>query len=431
MTSKEVTFVSSTKKIIGKILPSVWKQIETNVKNASKFISIKNYKKATAYYKKIIKSVPNFYPALNGLSYIYFSKGDFEKAISYAKKALSIDKENIYALAILAEVYSLFGIIKKAKEYLDEALKLIEAYSYDAFHMSKLIEAVAFYGDYRLGYRLYNIVGNMGKNDEKIALAAGISAINLGYTGEGKNLLKSVFSSLTFTISVFKILECAETLKINIPKIGHPLVNSLLLDMFERDPMENHKLLLRADGLKAEKLGVILRSDRQWVEKRLSVFYIVATKDPEYISFLKDILRCPKISQDLKDLIVLGLFAINAVNPPTELKYNSDKQEKVEDVLRRLISEYPKRNLPELEEIIFMLDSFQNFSDAIRTLEYFKQMSNIPLFLLLTVFHYILINDIKTAKKLFETMKNKSLLTEQEKRLHNLIVQSLDSKYRA
>ena len=426
MSSKEVTFVSSTKKVIGRVSVSTWKQIETNVKNASKFISIRNYKKAALYYKKILKSVPNFYPALNGLAYIYFSKGDFEKAIYYAEKALSIDKENIYALSILAEVYTLFGIIKKAKEYLDEALKLIEMYSYDVFHMSKLIEAVVFYGDYKLGYRLFNSVGSAGKNDEKIALAAGVSAINLGYTEKGKELLRTVFSSLSFTMSVFKILECAKKLNISIPPIGHPLANTLLLNLFEREPLGNYKLLLRADGLKAEKLGVILRSDRTWSEKRLSIFYLVATKDPEYISFLKEILRCPTLPSEVKDLVVLGLFSIDAINLSDELKYNEDKKEKVKVVIDRIVSKYPENDLPELEELIFMLDSFQNFSDTVRTLEYLKQINDAPLFSLLAVFHHILISDVNTARRLFEPIESKIFITEQERRLYYRITQVLN-----
>jgi len=425
MSSKEVTFVSSTKKVIGKVPVSVWKQIETNVKNASKFISIKNYKKAVSYYKKILKSVPNFYPALNGLAYIYFSKGDFEKAIYYAEKSLSIDKENIYALSILAEVYTLFGIIKKAKKYLDEALKLVEMYSYDLFHMSKLIEAVVFYGDYKLGYRLFNSVGAAGKDDEKIVLAAGISAINLGYIEEGKELLRTAFSYLSFTMSVFKILECAKKLNIDIPPIGHPLANTLLLNLFEKAPLENYKLLLRADGVKAEKLGVILRSDRSWSEKRLSIFYLVATKDPEYVSFLKEILRCPELPTEVKDLVCLGLFSIGAINLSDELTYNEDKKETVKEVIERIASRYPNSDLPELEELIFMLDSFQNFSDTVRTLEYFKQVSDAPLISLLAVFHYILINDKNTARRLFEPIKSEKLTTEQEKRLYHHISQML------
>ena len=83
------------------------------------------YDQAMGYYQQIIKVVPTFAPAYNGMALVnQAASGDEDKTIEYLKTAISYDPKLTQAYDNLGRIYSGREDVDNAQAYFEQALKL-------------------------------------------------------------------------------------------------------------------------------------------------------------------------------------------------------------------------------------------------------------------------------------------------------------------
>ncbi len=87
--------------------------------------SQQRYEEAMTIYQQIIKAVPNFAPAYNGMALAnQAALGDEDKTIEYLKTAVSYDPKMTQAYDNLGRIYYGRQDINQSQEYFEKALKL-------------------------------------------------------------------------------------------------------------------------------------------------------------------------------------------------------------------------------------------------------------------------------------------------------------------
>jgi tetratricopeptide (TPR) repeat protein len=85
----------------------------------------RQYDQAMELYQKIIKVVPTFAPAYNGMALVnQAASGDEDKTIEYLKTAISYDPKMTQAYDNLGRIYYGREDVDHAQEYFEKALKL-------------------------------------------------------------------------------------------------------------------------------------------------------------------------------------------------------------------------------------------------------------------------------------------------------------------
>jgi len=102
------------------------------------------YRQGRQVAEKLLRSFPDFVPALNNLSQIQSIEGDFEPAVQTILRALQVDPDNIHALSNLARLYFLGGRPDEAHK-LAQRLKSSQAFAADRW--TKIAEALTFLED--------------------------------------------------------------------------------------------------------------------------------------------------------------------------------------------------------------------------------------------------------------------------------------------
>ena len=102
------------------------------------------YRQARQAAEKLLRSFPDFVPALNNLALIFAVEGEFEPAMRTSLHVLAIAPENIHALSNLARLHFLGGRLAEAGQYAGR-LKSSQADAADRW--TKIAEALSFLED--------------------------------------------------------------------------------------------------------------------------------------------------------------------------------------------------------------------------------------------------------------------------------------------
>ncbi len=103
-----------------------------------------SFKQARSLAKKLLKKHPDFMPALNNLSLIYWLEDSPDQAIAAAQQVLKHDEQNVHALANLTRFLFLHGD-HLAAESCAAQLKGLTNVGEEGWH--KQVEALAYLGD--------------------------------------------------------------------------------------------------------------------------------------------------------------------------------------------------------------------------------------------------------------------------------------------
>ncbi len=103
------------------------------------------YARAKTLVEKMQREKPEFVPALNNLSQVYWLEGDLPRAIETCQRVLAIKPDNIHALANLVRYLYLAGRSKEEAAPFIERLKTSQAPAADRW--LKIAEALVFIGD--------------------------------------------------------------------------------------------------------------------------------------------------------------------------------------------------------------------------------------------------------------------------------------------
>ncbi len=102
--------------------------------------------------EKLLKSYPDFVPAINNLSQIYAQQGDTRRAIELCRRVLAIEPDNVHALSNLTRMSFVSGQPEEAAA-MAERLKASQAPAIDFW--TKKAEAFSILGDDRAVLDLY------------------------------------------------------------------------------------------------------------------------------------------------------------------------------------------------------------------------------------------------------------------------------------
>jgi tetratricopeptide (TPR) repeat protein len=102
------------------------------------------YRQGRRVAEKLLRSFPDFIPALNNLAQIFAVEGEFDQAIRTSLRVLEIEPENIHALSNLSRLYFLGGRPEEAAQYA-QRLKRSQADATERW--TKIAEALTFLED--------------------------------------------------------------------------------------------------------------------------------------------------------------------------------------------------------------------------------------------------------------------------------------------
>ncbi len=102
------------------------------------------YQRGKTLAKELLKVKPDFAPARNNLSQIYWLEGDTEKAIETCKEVLALEPDNIHALSNIIRLLFLAGRKEESSVYI---ARLKESRAEAADRWKKIAEVLSFIGD--------------------------------------------------------------------------------------------------------------------------------------------------------------------------------------------------------------------------------------------------------------------------------------------
>lgn len=97
---------------------------EQRIKQAAQKEEVGDYEGAQAIYEDILKTEPQYEPALFGLAQVQHWQGHYDKSLKTFGKLLAVNPNHVAGLIGIAKVYLGLGKEKKAQEYLAKAKKL-------------------------------------------------------------------------------------------------------------------------------------------------------------------------------------------------------------------------------------------------------------------------------------------------------------------
>lgn len=148
------------------------------------------FKRARRVIDELLQLKPDFIPALNNSSNLYYAEGNLKRAAELAQQALDRDPENIQALSNLTRFLCLQGRVAEAQT-LAAKLKTVESERLDA--ETKQVEALAMLGDDEGILEVFERAEKRGRLKEPFVSplvfhAAAVAALRLGDEKRAKNL---------------------------------------------------------------------------------------------------------------------------------------------------------------------------------------------------------------------------------------------------
>lgn len=127
------------------------------VERAIFYKAARRFQEAKADYEKALSLSPTNPYALNGLSFVYRSLGDFDKALLFLKKALLYGKEEFSGIIYtdLAEVYCQLGEYQLALEAANHYASELEQDNLPIWLTNQLAEIYAYLGEVEKACELY------------------------------------------------------------------------------------------------------------------------------------------------------------------------------------------------------------------------------------------------------------------------------------
>ncbi len=107
-------------------------------------LALGHFRQGIGLAQEILSEYPNFAPAYNNLSQLYWAEGQLNEAIVTSQQILSFDAENVHALANLARYFLFTGKVEDARAYAEQ-LKLSTAPATD--RALKICETLSYLGD--------------------------------------------------------------------------------------------------------------------------------------------------------------------------------------------------------------------------------------------------------------------------------------------
>ena len=102
------------------------------------------FQRGKSLAKELLRVKPDFAPARNNLSQIYWLEGDNEKAIASCREVLALEPDNIHALSNIIRLLYLTGRKDESPAYM---ARLKESKAEAADRWKKIAEALSFIGD--------------------------------------------------------------------------------------------------------------------------------------------------------------------------------------------------------------------------------------------------------------------------------------------
>lgn len=147
-----------------------------------------DYARGRKVGERLLNKRPDFIPALNNLSQIYFVEGEPEEAIAAAGRVLELAPDNYHALSNIARYLYLSGRADEAKRYAAQ-LKTVESKSLDSW--IKKVEALAYMGDDEGVLAVFHEAERVGytkppDTDPMLHHLAAVAAMRLGREDEAR-----------------------------------------------------------------------------------------------------------------------------------------------------------------------------------------------------------------------------------------------------
>ena len=155
------------------------------------FMARGKYKRARSVVDELLALKPDFVPALNNLSNLYFIEGNLTAAADTARQVLTRDTHNVQALSNLTRFMCLQGRLAEAQP-LAAQLKTVESDRLDAG--IKQVEALAILGDDQGILEIFDRAQKNAQHDMTDSAflyhVAGVAALRLGDEARARDLWK-------------------------------------------------------------------------------------------------------------------------------------------------------------------------------------------------------------------------------------------------